>query len=253
MKALITHIVAGWALLLAALSAPASAQDLDFPAPPQDSWILDQGEFLSDQEELALNQKLQDSFEATDRPIYIVTQQDLQGSTIENYGYQLGREWGVGDAERDDGVLLIVAREERRIRIETGYGARVFLPDIISGRIIRNQIEPAFKAGNFYAGFDAGTDAMLESLALTPEEAQARADELAAERSTSRDGAAKVAGGSVIMIVMIVLFVVLSIARSAGGRRYRGKGNKGKRRRRKGMDSGDLAVLLWGIDAATRI
>lgn len=241
-------MLAGWALLFAALGQPALAQDREFPAPPENSWILDQGEFLSDAEELALNQKLQASFDASGRPIYIVTIPSLEGRTIEDFGYRLGREWGIGDAEEDNGVLLTIARKERRMRIDTGYGARVFMPDIIAGRIVRNDITPAFKEGNFAAGINAGVDSMLEVLALSPEEAQRRADELAAqqdEMSGEFEGAAAI---GVIMNVMIFIFIFLAIARRAGGKRYKGK----KGRRGRGMDAGDMAVFLWGLDAVTR-
>ncbi|MBB3764125.1 TPM domain-containing protein [Sphingomicrobium lutaoense] len=243
-------LLAGWALLLAALGQPAYAQDIDFPPTPENSWILDQGQFLTDAEELALNRKLQASFDASGRPIYIVTVPNLQGRTIEEYGYRLGREWGIGDAEEDNGVLLTIAREERRMRIDTGYGARVFLPDIIAGRIIRNDITPLFKQGQFAAGIDAGVDSMLEALALSPEEAQRRADELAAQRDEMSGDAKGAAAMGVIVNILVFMFIFLAIARRAGGKRYKGK--KGRRRRGRGMDAGDMAVFLWGLDAITR-
>ena len=251
-----SDVVAFLAALLL-LVTPAHAQEIDFPAPPENSWFLDQGEFLSDGEELALNRKLQDNFEATGRPIYVVTLQNLDGSTIENYGYQLGRTWGVGDAEEDDGVILLIARDERKMRIETGYGARVFLPDIVAGRIIRETLTPAFKAGDFAGGIDAGLTRMFESLALSPEEARARADELAAEEASRGSGEGSAVG---FFVPLIFMFIVFSFLRRAarGERRYRGKDDdddrKGgkRRRRRSGFDANDAAVILWGIDALTR-
>lgn len=226
------------------VGAPALAQD--FPPPPEDSWILDSGDFLDDAQELALNQKLQANFEATDRPIYIATFPNLQGYSVEDFGYRLGRTWGVGDEKRDDGVLMVIGREERRMSIETGYGARVFLPDVLAGRIIRNTITPAFKAGDYYGGIDAGIDQMVELLALTPEEAQARAD-AAAQQEAQRGSASGIPAGFVFFL--IILFFVLARSRRKAGRRYRGKGAK---RARRGMSNNDLAIILWGLDAATR-
>nr|WP_255554749.1 TPM domain-containing protein [Sphingomicrobium sp. B8] len=228
-----------------AFAVPATAQD--FPQ-PDGTWVLDEGDFLSDAEEEALEQRLDANHEATGRQFVIVTQPNLQGYTIEDFGYRLGREWAIGSEEEDDGVLLLIARDERKMRIETGYGARVFLPDIIAGRIIRNEITPAFKNGDFAAGINAGVDAIFESLALSPEEAEARAA-AATEEEARRASEGSNAWIGAVMPFLFMMFIFLSIARRRTGRRYRGKG----KRRRKGMDSGDLAILLWGLDAATRM
>lgn len=235
-------------LILAAMVAfalPAQAQD--FPPPPENTWVVDEGDFLNDAEELALNQRLQGNFDATGRALYVATFPNLQGHTIEDFGYRLGRDWGVGDAEEDDGVLLIVAREERKIRIETGYGARVFLPDVIAGRIIRNTITPAFQSGEFAYGIDAGVSNIFDALSLSPEEAEARAAEATADEARRSEANPAVFAGVVPFFIM--MFIFLSIARRRAGRRYRGK--KGKRRRGR-IDDGDLAILLWGLDVATR-
>ena len=243
MRALLTPLLAGWALLLAALATPAHAQT--FPE-PDGTWVLDEGDFLTDAEEEALEQRLDANHDATGRQFVIVTQQNLQGRTIEDFGYRLGREWGIGSEEEDDGVLLLIAREERKMRIETGYGARVFLPDIIAGRIIRNDMTPAFKDGDFAGGINVGVDRIFESLALSPEEAEARAAAAAAEEAQRSEAAPAVFAG--LVPFLIIIFIFLSLARRRMGRRYRGK--KGKKRR--GFDDGDLAILLWGLDVATR-
>lgn len=244
MRTLLTPLLAGWALLLfAALGTPAHAQT--FPK-SDGTWVLDEGDFLTDAEEATLEQKLDANHDATGRQFVVVTQQNLQGRTIEDFGYRLGREWGIGSEEEDDGVLLLIAREERKMRIETGYGARVFLPDIIAGRIIRNDMTPAFREGDFARGINAGVDRILESLALPPEEAEARA--AAAAEEEARRSEADPAALAAVVPFFIMLFIFLAIARRRTGRRYRGK--DGKKRRR--MDDGDLAILLWGLDVAAR-
>ena len=78
----------------------------------------------------------------TGRQFVVATVNSLEGRTIEDYGYRLGRAWGIGDEEKDDGVILLVAPNERKVRIETGYGARVFLTDAVSSVIIRERILP---------------------------------------------------------------------------------------------------------------
>ena len=70
-----------------------------------------------------------------------------RGAPIEDYGYRLGRTWAIGAKGKDDGVILLVAPTERKVRIETGYGARVFLTDAVSSVIVREAILPRFKAG----------------------------------------------------------------------------------------------------------
>lgn len=242
----ILDCVAAFAMTLLLLFAtPAIAQD--FPK-PDGSWVLDQGDFLTDGEERALEQRLEQNNKDTGRQFVVVTVPDLQGHTIEDYGYRLGREWGIGDERKDDGVLFLIAREERKMRIETGYGARVFLPDVIAGRIIRNEITPRFKEGDFAGGINAGVDSILESLSLPPEEAQKRAAEAAAEQEERNGSGVGAALFGIAVNIFIFMFIFLAIARRASGRRYRGK--DGKKRRR--MKDGDLAILLWGLDAATR-
>ena len=81
----------------------------------------------------------------------VATVKSLEGRTIEDYGYRLGRTWAIGQKGKDDGVILLVAPNEKKVRIETGYGARVFLTDAVSSVIIRESILPRFKAGDFAA------------------------------------------------------------------------------------------------------
>ncbi|HEY6661785.1 MAG TPA: TPM domain-containing protein, partial [Sphingomicrobium sp.] len=91
---------------------------------------------------------------------------------IEDYGYQLGRKWKIGDEKRDDGVILLVAPNEKKVRIETGYGARVFLTDAVSSFIVRNAILPKFKAGDMGGGIVAGADEIIKQMSLRAAEAQ---------------------------------------------------------------------------------
>src|SRR5690606_9503078 len=92
--------------------------------------------------------------------LVVVTVPDLQGREIEDYGYQLGRAWGIGQAENDNGVLLIVAPIERKVRIEVGYGLEGVLTDALSALIIQNQILPAFRDGDYALGVAQGVAAI---------------------------------------------------------------------------------------------
>ena len=150
----------------------------------------------------------------------IATVPSLEGRTIEDYGYRLGRAWQIGQKGQDDGVILLVAPNERKVRIETGYGARVFLTDAVSSVIIREAILPHFKQSppDYGGGIEAGADQIITQMSLPPEEAQkniATAEQAQQQRQHSSGGA--LPG---FFWFMIVAFVLLSMLRRAGGRRY---------------------------------
>ncbi|MCL6698089.1 TPM domain-containing protein [Sphingomonas sp. NSE70-1] len=232
-------------LLLAAfmllVSSPAHAQTF----PKLTGRVVDQANLLSPAEEADLSAKSDALEKRTGRQFVIATVSSLEGRPIEDYGYRLGREWKIGDEQKDDGVILLVAPAERKVRIETGYGARVFLTDALSSIIIRESILPRFKAGDLPGGISAGADQIVKQMELPEAEAAKRAQEIGAKEAKRQDR--DVNPIPVIFIVIIFFVIIGSIARAAGGRRYRGKG-----RRRGGLDSGDVAVILWGLDALTR-
>ncbi|MBD3671618.1 MAG: TPM domain-containing protein, partial [Gammaproteobacteria bacterium] len=126
--------------------------------------VVDQAGLLSPEAEQALVQRLAGHEQASGNQVVVVTLDSLQGQAIEQFGYQLGRHWGIGQADEDNGVLLIVAPKERKVRIEVGYGLEGRLTDAISHQIIQRQIFPAFKQENYEAGILAGTGAILDAL-----------------------------------------------------------------------------------------
>jgi uncharacterized protein len=101
---------------------------------------------------------------ATKRQVVVVTVKSLQGLPIEDYGYQLGRFWGIGEKGKNTGALLLVAPTEHKVRIEVGYGLEGELTDAISSTIVDQDILPSFKQGNYEAGIVAGTAAILRTL-----------------------------------------------------------------------------------------
>jgi uncharacterized protein len=104
----------------------------------------------------------------TGEQVVVVTIKSLQGYSIEDFGYQLGRYWGIGQALRNNGVLLIVAPHERKVRIEVGYGLEATLTDAQSRLIIEQSILPAFRRGDFDSGVLDGFDAILRVLGGNP-------------------------------------------------------------------------------------
>lgn len=126
--------------------------------------VVDQAGLLNAGTAQQLDLQLQAHEAATSNQLVVVTLKDLQGLTIEDYGYQLGRAWGIGQKGKDNGVLLIVVPELRKVRIEVGYGLEGTLTDALSANIIQAVILPQFRAGNFAQGITAGTDAIIQAL-----------------------------------------------------------------------------------------
>ena len=237
---MVRFLAALWLAVLCTVT-PALAQT--FPA--LTGRVVDQANLLDPAQEAALNAKLASVEQRSGRQFVVATLASLEGRTIEDYGYRLGRTWAIGDEAKDDGVLLIVAPNEKKVRIETGYGARVFLTDAVSGFIIRNTILPRFKANDFPGGIAAGADEIIKMLELPPAEAARRAKEIGA--AEAQRGSSSRGGFNLFpfLFMVVIFFVVIgSIARRAGGRRY-----KGGRRRGGGIDP---LVILWGLDAISR-
>ncbi|HFD12854.1 MAG TPA: TPM domain-containing protein, partial [Crenotrichaceae bacterium] len=126
--------------------------------------VVDQANLLSEQQASRLTALLARHEEATSNQIVIVTLPSLQGLEIANYGYQLGRYWGVGQKDNNNGVLLIVAPKQRKVRIEVGYGLEGALTDILSHQIIQAEIIPYFRDGDFAGGIESGTKAILKAI-----------------------------------------------------------------------------------------
>ncbi len=229
-----------WLFALLFFSTAAPAQTF----PELTGRVVDQADLLRPEQELDLTSKLAALEEQTGRQLVIATVASLEDRTIEDYGYRLGREWGIGQEGEDDGVVLLVAPNERKVRIETGYGARVFLTDAMSSIIIRESILPRFRDGDFAGGIAAGADQIIGLMRLPPEEAARRAAEVEASeaaRSEERPGFLPV------IFMMVIFFTIIgALSRGVRGSRYR---SQGKGRRRRGFDSGDVAVILWGLSA----
>lgn len=208
--------------LSALLAAPAWAE----PQFPQlTGRVVDGANVIPPDVEARLTQKLEGLERQSRRQLVIVTLPSLQGYDIADYGYQLGRKWGIGDKERNDGVLLIVAPAERKLRIETGYGVEGVLPDGLGFLIINNDIVPRFKAGDIPGGIEAGADAIIKQLTLPPEQAQQVAAQAERRAQPADDG---IPIGTIIFVLMILFFFVLPVVRAAtghGGRRRRGFGS----------------------------
>ena len=118
--------------------------------------IVDEAQLLSEADRQALTDELHALEEKSTDQLVVYTTRSLQGNPIEDFGYQLGRKWQIGQQGKNNGVLLIVAPNERKVRIEVGRGLEPQLTDLMSKLIIENAILPAFRRGDFAAGIKAG-------------------------------------------------------------------------------------------------
>lgn len=184
--------------------------------------VVDAANIIPPDAEARLDQKLAALETQSRRQLVIATIPDLQGYDIADYGYQLGRAWGIGDKGRNDGALLVVAPKERKLRIEVGYGLEGVLTDGLSSIIINQTIVPKFKAGDMTGGIEAGADAIITQLTLPADEAR----RIAAEAGTANAGNGPDGGFPVIFFILFVLFffVLPMIRRARGGQRYRAGG-----------------------------
>ena len=216
-------------LLAAILPGPLAAQDF----PKLTGRVVDAAKVIPADVEARLDGKLAALEAQSQRQLVVTTIPSLQGYDIADYGYRLGRAWGIGDKKRNDGALLIVAPTERKVRIEVGYGLEAVLTDGLSSLIVNQTIIPRFKAGDMPDGIEAGADAIVTQLTLPPDEA-AKVVQRAEHRQAD--------GGDVMTFVFfgVIFFLAFGVpalrAMLGPRRRYR--------------NSGIGSVVLWSaLDA----
>jgi len=224
-------------LALFALATPAAAQNF----PPLTGRVVDQAHLLTQAQVADLTGKSEALEAQSGRQFVIATVNRLEGYPIEDYAYRLGRAWKIGSAKNNDGVVLVVAPNERKVSIATGYGAGGFMTDAMSGIIIREAILPHFKQNppDYGGGIVAGADAVIKQMSLPPD--QALRNVTAAEQAQKQR---QHSGGNplpVIFWALVIGFVVLSHFRRGAGRRYR--------QRQGGISPW---VVLWGLNELSR-
>ncbi|WP_370640248.1 YgcG family protein [Aurantimonas sp. HBX-1] len=159
-------------LLVLLLALPAAAQE--FPA--LTGRVVDTADLLDPSAEAALTERLA-AFEATSSDqVVVATVPDLGGYEVADYANRLARQWAIGQAGEDNGVVLLVSRDDRKVRIEVGYGLEGTLTDALSRLIIENDILPAFRADDYPGGISRGVDGILKVLSGNAAELEARAE-----------------------------------------------------------------------------
>ncbi len=201
-----------------AVTAVVVATRVEFQVPKNDGWVTDTANLMSEDEERSLEARLEEWKRRTGHQVAVLTIPSLDGQSLEQASIATARAWGIGSDERDDGALLFVSRDDRKLRIEVGRGLEGALTDSVAGRIVRDVIVPRFRSSQFGAGIRAGVEAIITVVESGVEAVPG----LARRRSN---------GGSVtglVFALLIIIIVVSRIRRRAGiGRSSRGWGGAG--------------------------
>ena len=171
--------------------------------PPLSGRVVDEAALMSRKQAHQLTQQLAAFENRSGIQLVVVSIDSLDGETIEEYGYQLGRHWGIGQKGKNNGVLLLIAQDERKVRIEVGYGLEGALPDAIAANIIQTRILPAFKRGDMVAGVVAGSQSIMKALAGEYQPVE--------QPKSDSDG------GPWLFILVVIAMIVLHNLRGGGG------------------------------------
>jgi len=189
-----------------ALMAVAAQAALDFPS--LSGRVVDEAGILSDGTKSQLTALLAEHERQTGNQVVVATLKSLRGTTIEDYGYQLGRAWGIGQKAKNNGVVIIVSPTTHDVRIEVGYGLEGTLTDAQSVLIIQNVMLPAFRKGDYDGGVLNGTLVTLQALGGKPSTAPPQ-DFQSLQRDAGDDGG----GGFHIPIIVIIIVLWLVFGR----------------------------------------
>lgn len=194
-------VAVAWLCLIGA----GAAQTLSFPT--LTGRVVDEASVLDATARATLIEALAGLESKTTDQLVVVTLKSLQGTSIEDYGYQLGRRWQIGQKDKNNGVLLIVAPNERKVRIDVGYGLEGTLTDAISKFIIENSILPRFKVGDFSGGIKRGVEDIVQVLSGDAEEWQRRAAQSASPDIARPEAKAPIWLGIVIVLGGVGLLI----------------------------------------------
>lgn len=219
---IIPNLKLGFGLIFFAflLGINCSFAQFDVPEIPSfQTSVYDYASVLSASEKEALESKLIRYSDSTSTQIVVVTIESLKGESIGKLTPQWAQEWGIGQAKEDNGVLILLAKAERKIHISAGYGVDDRLTAGITGELVRNIIIPEFKAGSYYNGLDKGADAIFEVL------------------KGKYKGTRKESGGKFPIILVVIFIIILILLISRGSRGGGNSGNSG------GFDLADIIIL----------
>ena len=197
-------------LALIAFLFSAAALPLTLPPPPT-QWYTDSAGLLDASQAEALNRKLADFEQRSGAQFIIYVFPSLEGEALEDFTIRCAERWKVGNKKYDNGLILFVFVKERKLRIEVGYGLEPTITDAFSSDVIRNEIGPRFKAGDYAGGLNAGADALMARI-------EHKEAPVAPVRSRASQGASP-GGADVVglLFVIFMIFFIMFLARRGGG------------------------------------
>jgi uncharacterized protein len=176
----------------------------DFPE-RSNTLVTDYTNTLSPADKQQLETKLVTYNDSTSTQIAVVILKSTGNYDINDYGVQLLRKWGIGQKDKNNGVLVLVAIGDRKMSIQTGYGAEGSLPDIVTQDIIQNDLKPHFKQGDYYGGLDAGTNSIIKAMKGEYKAAK--------KQKQSSSGPA----GFIFIVIIVVILILVFRNRGGGG------------------------------------
>jgi uncharacterized protein len=196
-------------ILIWVVFAPFLAIAQNIPAKPNPPRLVnDIADVLSSDDEARLERKLVAYDDSTSNQIVVVTIRTLDGYPIEEYALGLFRGWGIGNKTTNNGVLILAVIDDRQLRIEVGYGLEGAIPDITANQIIRNDIAPSFRGGNYGEGFEKASESIIKAAA---------GEYKAPEDYGNRKGRSGKGIGGMFLAFIIIVFILSNINRRGGG------------------------------------
>ena len=206
--------------VLALIGLMAHAQ-FDIPKKPSfQTSVYDYADVLNPTEEKELENKLIRYSDSTSTQIVVISIEDLKGEDIGILTPKWGHEWGIGQEKEDNGILILLSKNDREIWISPGYGVEDRLTAGINGELIRNIIIPEFKAGSYYNGLDKGADAIFEVL---------KGKYKGSRKESKKDF-------PILPVIIFVIILILIISKASKGGGNSGGGSRG-------LDLGDIIIL----------
>lgn len=210
-----------WALVLLVCMGPgaARAQDLQ-PVPPLSARVIDTTRTLDATQTAALNAQLESMEQQHGTQLVVLMVGTARPEDIATYAQRVGEAWKIGRRDAGDGLLIVVAKADRQVRIEVAKGLEGAIPDVAADRIIRSTLLPAFKAGDYAGGLRQAIEALSARIAV--DTAASTASGVDAGEAIPRARAAKDETEGLPAYLGLVLFIVLALAMKFGGRGARG-------------------------------
>lgn len=193
--------------LLLLFSFASWAQDIP-PVPNPPRLVNDFTGTLTKDQEQHLENKLKQFDDSTSTNIVVVIVKTTNGTDVADYALELGRKWGVGQKGNNNGVVLLIAKDDRKLNISVGYGLEKVLSDVTSKQIIDYTIVPNFKGDDYYRGIEEGTDAIIQAV-----KGEYKAPANYNKRNKSSGGIGRI----IFIIIMIVIFLAVSGGKGGGG------------------------------------